>query len=133
MTWLDQVLEDHGGPDGNIDRSASMGKSYGGRDIYGYVMHESGFEWTRDNRPGILIDCGIHSREWISPAACRLFIHEMMRCSGQDGNPGDCGIVFDEFFEFNWFIVPILNPDGYVYTWTGMSYCYIISITGKLF
>jgi len=32
--------------------------------------------------------------------------------------PSDCALDANEFLQFNWFIIPILNPDGYVYTWT---------------
>ena len=31
---------------------------------------------STDN-PIILIDCGIHAREWISPAFCQCFINEV--------------------------------------------------------
>ena len=105
-----------------------------GRDIYGYVMHEAGWHWLSDNKKSIIIDCGIHAREWMSPgknpvfthqsirkasskfflAFCRLFIHEVLRC-----NSGEfCGEIFQKFLkDYNWFIIPIANPDGYVETW----------------
>ena len=38
-----------------------------GREIWGYVMHEAGMEWLTDNKKSIVMDCGIHAREWMSP------------------------------------------------------------------
>lgn len=29
------------------------------------------------NKPAIFMDCGIHAREWISPAFCQWFVKEV--------------------------------------------------------
>ena len=67
-------------------------------------------------RPTIAIDCTIHSREWISPAVCRSFINEYLRC-GQ-ANAENCdSYLLEKFYGFNIFILPMLNADGYYYSW----------------
>jgi len=54
----------------------------------------------------ISVDCGIHAREWVSPAYCQWFINEAI--SGR----------FAQYTSSVKFLVqPVLNPDGYVYTW----------------
>ncbi|XP_060074548.1 carboxypeptidase B-like [Ylistrum balloti] len=52
----------------------------------------------------IFIDCGIHAREWISPAFCLHAIKQLLH--------GNHSLLSD----FNWHIVPVLNPDGYAYS-----------------
>merc|ERR1712110_613671 len=54
----------------------------------------------------IAIDCGIHAREWISPAYCQWFIDQAI--SGR----------FAEYTNDMKSVQPVLNPDGYSYTWT---------------
>ena len=77
-------------------------------------QRESQFYW---NGYSIFIDCGIHAREWISPAVCRLFIHELMKCTEMHHFNQCDPVLRDEFYNYNWFIIPILNPDGYQLGW----------------
>ena len=56
----------------------------------------------------VSIDCGIHAREWISPAYCQWFIREVT--TGQFASYKN---------DIKFLIQPLLNPDGYVYSWTG--------------
>ena len=32
---------------------------------------------SSSSKPSIFLDCGIHAREWISPAFCQLFVKEV--------------------------------------------------------
>ena len=104
-----------------VERSLRpFGTSHDGRDINGYVIHQSGTSWIFENREAIIIDCGIHAREWMSPAFCRLFMHELLRCNVQNAQmPADCHPESADLLKFNWYFIPIANPDGYSYTWTG--------------
>uniref|UniRef100_A0A158PB88 ShKT domain-containing protein n=1 Tax=Angiostrongylus cantonensis TaxID=6313 RepID=A0A158PB88_ANGCA len=61
-------------------------------------------------KKGIWIDGGIHAREWISPATVLYFIH--MLVTQYDKDP-----QVQEFVDnIEWYIVPLLNPDGYEYS-----------------
>ena len=52
---------------------------------------------------------GIHAREWISPAVVTYMMRELTEnITGQQ-----------ELVEgLDWYIVPVVNPDGYAYSWT---------------
>ena len=63
---------------------------------------------TDRKRPTIAIDCTIHSREWISPAVCRSFIDEYLRCGQSDAENCD-SYLLEKFYDFNIFILPMLN------------------------
>uniref|UniRef100_A0AC34Q182 Peptidase M14 carboxypeptidase A domain-containing protein n=1 Tax=Panagrolaimus sp. JU765 TaxID=591449 RepID=A0AC34Q182_9BILA len=62
---------------------------------------------SKQEKPAIFIDAGIHAREWISPATVLWYIHQ----------------IFDDFKNYekilktiDIYIVPLLNPDGYQYS-----------------
>lgn len=60
------------------------------------------------NNPIILIDGGIHAREWIAPAVV-LYVLQQLVESGENSDLLD-GI--------DWYLLPVLNPDGYDYSHT---------------
>ncbi|XP_078487293.1 carboxypeptidase B-like [Ciona intestinalis] len=64
------------------------------------------------DKPIFLIDCGVHAREWIAPAFCQFFVHELLTLYETDAQ------VKTMMDELTWVIVPLLNVDGYEYTWS---------------
>lgn len=56
----------------------------------------------KPNLPAIWIDGGIHAREWISPAVVTYLIDYLVENS--------------ENLEADFYILPVINPDGYEYT-----------------
>ena len=56
-------------------------------------------------KAAIWLDCGIHAREWISPAFCIYAIDQIVR------HPKELLSMYD------FYIVPVVNPDGYAHTW----------------
>ncbi|XP_060823918.1 carboxypeptidase B-like isoform X2 [Bombus pascuorum] len=54
--------------------------------------------------PALWIDGGIHAREWISPAAVTYIINHLVENS--------------EDLEADYYILPVVNPDGYEHTFT---------------
>ena len=51
------------------------------------------------------VDCGIHAREWASPAYCQWFINNLLN--------GDFAAYTSDI---KFLVQPIVNPDGYQYT-----------------
>ncbi|XP_063163964.1 mast cell carboxypeptidase A-like [Candoia aspera] len=60
----------------------------------------------------IFMDCGIHAREWISPAFCQWFVKEAIRTYGKDS------IMTYILDNMNFYIIPVVNIDGYIWSWT---------------
>ncbi|XP_017859820.1 PREDICTED: zinc carboxypeptidase A 1-like [Drosophila arizonae] len=81
------------------------GKTYQGRSILGVKISKSLSE-----KPGVLLEAGIHAREWIAPAAATFIINQLLT-SNLDS-------VKDLADNYNWYVFPHANPDGYVYTHT---------------
>ena len=52
-------------------------------------------------------------REWISPATVMYLVRELVEGSGAVG--GENADLVDNL---NWHILPVTNPDGYLYTQT---------------
>ncbi|XP_062971800.1 carboxypeptidase B [Cynocephalus volans] len=101
--WTEQVATEN--PD-LISRSV-LGTTFEGRTIYLLKVGKAG-----SNKPAIFMDCGFHAREWISPAFCQWFVKEAVRTYGLDSHTTD---LLDKL---DFYVVPVLNIDGYIYTWT---------------
>uniref|UniRef100_A0A1B0ABH3 Peptidase M14 domain-containing protein n=1 Tax=Glossina pallidipes TaxID=7398 RepID=A0A1B0ABH3_GLOPL len=115
--WLDDILLAYP----NVTEGFVIGNSYEGRPIRGIkIAHK------QDN-PGIFIESNIHAREWITSATATWFINELL--TSQDYK------VRDLAENYNWYIIPVLNVDGFVFSheqdrlWrktrqpTSVSYC----------
>ncbi|KAJ9581600.1 hypothetical protein L9F63_023220, partial [Diploptera punctata] len=83
----------------------SIGKSYEGRDLL-MIKISSGGSGTR---PAILIDAGIHAREWIAPAMALYIINQLVENNAANS---------DLTNSVDWYILPVVNPDGYQYSHT---------------
>jgi len=80
----------------------SIGHSAEGRHILAARIGSN----SNPRKPGIFIEGGIHAREWISPASVTYIIKQLvLRPENRD--------LIDKF---DFYIVPVLNPDGYEYT-----------------
>uniref|UniRef100_UPI00398EBA0B carboxypeptidase B-like n=1 Tax=Pristiophorus japonicus TaxID=55135 RepID=UPI00398EBA0B len=85
-----------------------IGRSYEGRGIYLLRVGKR----TGCVKPAIFMDCGIHAREWISPAFCQWFVKEAIRSYGTKSTLNTL------VNELDFLVVPVINVDGYVYSWT---------------
>ncbi|GFY40465.1 carboxypeptidase B [Trichonephila inaurata madagascariensis] len=65
-----------------------------------------------ENKPAIMMECGIHAREWSSVATGAYLVNKLITQYGKD----DQVTKLVDKYEFN--IIVESNPDGYVYTWT---------------
>lgn len=62
-------------------------------------------------KPAIFIDGGIHAREWIAPAQVLYIIDQLVTNSSNS----------NMYKYVDWYIIPLLNPDGYEYAHTTVS------------
>ncbi|KAK2491694.1 hypothetical protein MC885_011665 [Smutsia gigantea] len=85
-----------------------IGHSFENRSIY--VMKFSTAEGM--GRPAIWLNAGIHSREWISQATGIWTARKIVSDYGKD--PAITSILE----KMDIFLLPVANPDGYVYTQT---------------
>ncbi|CAH1782295.1 unnamed protein product [Owenia fusiformis] len=61
-------------------------------------------------KPIVWIDGAIHAREWISPATVTYIIDKLLKGYNSD-------FAITDFIDYiDWYILPIANPDGYVYS-----------------
>ena len=86
----------------------SIGHSFEGR-VMTVIKISSG---GSGKRPAILIDAGIHAREWIAPTMALYIIQQLVE--NNTANSNLTGGV-------DWFILPVVNPDGYEYSHTTVS------------
>ncbi|KAL6261344.1 hypothetical protein P5V15_006441 [Pogonomyrmex californicus] len=80
------------------------GETYEKRQIKGVKV-----SFKPDN-PGVFIEGGIHANEWISPATTIYVLHQLLTSNDPD--------IRELAERHNWYIFPVFNPDGYVYTHT---------------
>ncbi|MCK4342055.1 MAG: hypothetical protein KAY37_10070 [Phycisphaerae bacterium] len=84
----------------------SIGQSIEGRDLW--VLHITG---PGDNKPAVYYESLIHCREWIT-APIVLYLADYL-VTGYDTDPYVQSLVDG----LDFYLLPITNPDGYVYTW----------------
>ncbi|NXF91207.1 CBPB1 Carboxypeptidase, partial [Eubucco bourcierii] len=89
-----------------VSRSV-IGETYEGRPMYLLKVGKSG-----SNKKAIFMDCGFHAREWISPAFCQWFVKEAVETYGKDT------AMTTLLDNLDFYVLPVVNIDGYVYTWT---------------
>lgn len=87
--------------------SVVFGPSIEGRPITGIKVTGSG-----SNKPGVLIHGCQHAREWLTPQTALYVAHHLL--TNYDSDPM-AQLLVDNV---EWYILPVVNPDGYEYTWT---------------
>ncbi|KAI1487539.1 hypothetical protein F5X96DRAFT_649549 [Biscogniauxia mediterranea] len=128
MRLLDSMFRGRG-----LVRMISIGKSYEGRDIPALKVGMRPNDVTEgdphERRDTILITGGIHAREWISTSSVNYVAWSFIRSIDKDP------MVTKILQHFDLVFIPVLNPDGYEYTWevdrlwrksrqrTKMQYC----------
>ncbi|KAI0532960.1 hypothetical protein GGR58DRAFT_517301 [Xylaria digitata] len=109
----------------------SIGKSYEGRDIPALRVgiRPVDEDMSGHRRETLLVTGGFHAREWIATSSVNYVAWSFIQ--SVDNDP----IVRKILERFDLVFIPVLNPDGYEYTWevdrlwrksrqrTKMSYC----------
>ncbi len=111
--YLDALAEQF--PD--LTEPGIIGQSLEGRDIR--LLRVTGpdtKENPRDARPAFVIDGTQHAREWIAPMTVIFAIDSLLR--QYESDPRIQAVVDGVDFYF----VPMVNPDGYEFTWTTDRY-----------
>lgn len=84
----------------------TIGKTYENRELKAITIGNGD---GVANKKVILVDAGIHAREWIAPAAALYLIQELVENFSANSH-----LLKD----YDWVVVPVVNPDGYEYTHT---------------
>ncbi|XP_059900669.1 carboxypeptidase A6 [Gadus macrocephalus] len=104
QSWMFEVNRTH--PE--IVDMFSIGTSYEGRPLYVLQIGKR----SRPQKKAMWIDCGVHAREWIGPAFCQWFVKEAINSYQHDS------VMRRLMNQLNFYIMPVLNVDGYHYSWT---------------
>jgi len=86
----------------NMVTVSSIGRSYENRAIPMVKISTGG-----SGKKAIVVDGGIHAREWISPAFVTWLINELVENYAAHPQYVD---------NVDWYIMPVINPDGYQFT-----------------
>ncbi|KAI5633766.1 zinc carboxypeptidase domain-containing protein [Phthorimaea operculella] len=84
-----------------------LGTSYEGRQMLLAKISSN----PAARNPIIFVDAGIHAREWVAPAMAVYMIHRLVTDPGAQ----------KDLEGIDWYILPVVNPDGYEYTRRGGS------------
>ncbi|MEK6675390.1 MAG: M14 metallopeptidase family protein [Planctomycetota bacterium] len=91
-----------------IAQLQSFGTSLDDRDLLGLRITGPG---DGSQKPGVFFHGGQHAREWIGPASVLYMMDQLLTNYGTDP------LITRLVDEREWFILPVMNPDGYEFTW----------------
>ncbi|CAF1015019.1 unnamed protein product [Brachionus calyciflorus] len=101
LNFIDATVFDNS----DIASSYIYGKTYENRNLKAIVLK------TPTSSRAIWIDCGIHAREWVSPASC-VYLIDRLISEYRSSDPTTVALL--NKWEIH--ITPILNPDGYEFS-----------------
>ena len=99
--WLDKITVENP----QTVTPIVLGNSYEGRPIKGVKLSK------RLGNKSVFIEAGIHAREWISSATATFLLNQLIYSNDT--------AVIELSSSYDWFFVPIINPDGYAFSFDG--------------
>ncbi|XP_034033854.1 carboxypeptidase B2 [Thalassophryne amazonica] len=102
--WINRTTQEHP----SMVKVLLIGSSYEKRPLYALKLSVG----ETPNKKAMWIDCGIHAREWISPAFCLWIVQYSLSFYRKNY---DITQILDNM---DIYVLPVMNPDGYKYTWT---------------
>ncbi|XP_030023345.2 carboxypeptidase B [Manduca sexta] len=90
----------------NMATLVTAANSFEGRPIRYMKISTTNFQDTK--KPVIVIDAGIHAREWITPPTVTWAIRKLTEDVTEP----------DLLERFDWILLPVVNPDGYKFSFT---------------
>uniref|UniRef100_A0A8B9QHY3 Carboxypeptidase B2 n=1 Tax=Apteryx owenii TaxID=8824 RepID=A0A8B9QHY3_APTOW len=107
--WMEEMVKTHS----DLLQKIYIGSSYEKRPLYVLKISRR----QEKVKSAIWIDCGIHAREWISSAFCLCFPGVLQTTYLRERDQTMSTLL--EHFDF--YIMPVVNVDGYEYTWSHPS------------
>ncbi|XP_076352803.1 carboxypeptidase B-like [Tachypleus tridentatus] len=105
-TYIEEIAKNHA-----IASIQHIGTSVEGNSIIGLKIGSASTSGTQ--KQAVWIDAGIHAREWVAPSTALYIIHYLVNGYGIDKK------VTKLINTYDWYIFPVVNPDGYKYSWNG--------------
>ncbi|XP_052509284.1 carboxypeptidase O [Budorcas taxicolor] len=102
--WMSEIREKYT----EVVTQHFLGMTYESRPMYYLKISQP----SNNPKKIIWMDCGIHAREWIAPAFCQWFVKEILQ------NYKDNSRIRRLLKNLDFYVLPVLNIDGYIYTWT---------------
>ena len=95
-------------------RLINIGISYEGRDISALRVgvHPTNSQEPLGPRKTIIVTGGSHAREWISVSSINYVAYSLITAYGKSSS------ITKLIENFDFVLIPTLNPDGYEYTWS---------------
>ncbi|KAF8367022.1 hypothetical protein PRIPAC_84851 [Pristionchus pacificus] len=104
VRWLNEIAQEYP----QYARVLSIGTTFEGRNI---ICVKIGTNTSRTDKKVVWIDGGIHAREWGAIHTALYFIEQLI--VGYENNDP---LIRSWVDNLNFYIVPVLNPDGFEYT-----------------
>ncbi|XP_049628857.1 carboxypeptidase O [Suncus etruscus] len=102
--WINQISEVYV----DVATNHFLGMTYENRPMYYLKISQP----SGNTKKIIWMDCGIHAREWIAPAFCQWFVKEILQ------NYKSNARISRLLRNLDFYVLPVLNIDGYIYSWT---------------
>jgi len=108
VAWLDQLAADNP----SVITLTELGRSHENRRI---IMAKIGRSPRGEDTRAVWIDGGIHAREWIAPATATYMLGKLVETfANNDTSTCEARAIQ----AVDWYVAPLLNPDGYEYSHT---------------